>query len=108
MSGSVTTLTADSFDQAIEGDTPVLVDFWAEWCAPCRQIAPILDEIAGEQGEKLKIAKIDVDENQAIPQRFGVMSIPTLILFKGGQEKVRLVGSRGKEQLLKEIEPHLA
>jgi thioredoxin 1 len=101
-------LTQDAFDASIAGDTPTLVDFWAEWCAPCRAITPILQEIAAEKGDKLVIRKLNVDENPDITQRYGVMSIPTLILFAGGQEKARITGARAKEQLLKDIEPHLS
>lgn len=108
MNENITALTSTSFDEAITEGKPILVDFWAEWCGPCRQIAPILDELATEQTARLRIGKLDVDANQAIPQRYGVMSIPTMILFANGEEKVRVVGTRGKEQLLKELEPHLS
>lgn len=103
----ITELTTQDFDQASGQTTPLLVDFWAEWCAPCRAIAPILKDLAVEQDGKLRIAKLNVDEHPEVAQRLGVMSIPTLILFQSGEEKARLVGARGKEQLLKEIQPHL-
>src|SRR5215213_4929192 len=83
MSGSIDTLTTATFDEIIgAADEPVIVDFWAEWCGPCKMIAPILEEIAGEQAGKLRVAKLNVDENQDIARRFDVMSIPTLIVFK--------------------------
>jgi thioredoxin 1 len=100
-------LTQDAFEESIAGATPTLVDFWAEWCAPCRAIAPILEEIAREHDGKILIKKLNVDENPDVTQRYGVMSIPTLILFAGGEEKVRITGARAKEQLLKDIDPHL-
>ncbi len=103
----ITELTTGTFEDSISGDTPVLVDFWAEWCAPCRAVAPILEEIATEESDRLRIAKLNVDEHPDIPQRFGIMSIPTLMLFAKGEEKARMVGARAKEQLLKELEPHL-
>ena len=97
-----------SFEQEIRGETPVLVDFWAEWCGPCRMVAPVLEQIAAEQSEKLKIVKLNVDENQETPGRFGVTGIPTMILFKDGQAIERIVGFMPKPQLLKRLEPHLA
>ncbi len=100
-------LTQDTFEESIASATPTLVDFWAEWCAPCRAIAPILVDIAAEKGESIRILKLNVDENPDVTQRYGVMSIPTLILFAGSEEKVRITGARAKEQLLKDIEPHL-
>ncbi len=104
MGDAVTTLSEGSFDEEIAaGDEPVLVDFWAEWCGPCKMIAPVLDEIAGEQVGKLKIAKLNVDEAPEIARRFEVMSIPTLILFKDGEPAKRIVGAKGKAQLLEEI-----
>lgn len=103
----ITHLTQDAFEESVASDTPTLVDFWAEWCAPCRAIAPILEEIATEKGDALNIRKLNVDENPDVAQRLGVMGIPTLILFAGGEEKVRITGARPKEQLLKDIEPHL-
>ena len=97
------TITADTFDQAIAGDTPVLVDFWAEWCGPCHIVAPTLDEIATEHMADLTVAKLNVDERPDIARDFGVMSIPTLILFKDGVEKKRLVGALSKRAIEEEL-----
>jgi len=104
---NIAQLTTNTFQDSIASTTPTLVDFWAEWCAPCRAVAPILEEIAAEKDGSLRVVKLNVDENPDIAQRFGVMSIPTLILFASGEEKARVVGARAKEQLLKDIEPHL-
>ena len=104
MSDAVTNLTEGSFDEEVNGgEAPVLVDFWAEWCGPCKMIAPVLDEIADEQEGSLKSAKLNVDEAPDIARRFEVMSIPTLILFKDGEPVKRIVGAKGKAQLLEEI-----
>jgi thioredoxin 1 len=84
-------------------DIPIVVDFWAEWCGPCKMIAPILGEIAAEQTGNLTVAKLNVDENPDIAMRFNVMSIPTLLVFKNGEVSKRLVGAKGKGQLLQEL-----
>ena len=105
-SDKVKTFTDADFGESVKSGL-VLVDFWAEWCAPCRAVAPILEEIATEKEGKLVVKKLNVDENPDVTQRLGVMSIPTLILFANGEEKARIVGARAKEQLLKDIEPHL-
>src|SRR6202034_1631531 len=102
------TLTDNSFDEEIlNSETPVLVDFWAEWCGPCKVIAPILEEIAEEQGDKITIAKLNVDDSLDVTRRYEVMSIPTLLLFKDGEPKARLVGAKPKAQLLQEIAEYL-
>ena len=104
MANNVGTLTDTTFDEQVNSSTePILVDFWAEWCGPCKKVAPILDEIAGEQAGKLAIAKINIDENPEAARRYGVMSIPTMIVFKDGQEAKRLIGAKGKGQLLQEL-----
>ena len=108
MGENVSALSDATFDEEIGGaDAPVLVDFWAEWCGPCKMVAPILDEIADEQAGKIRIAKLNVDDNPDVARRFGVMSIPTMIVFKDGQPDKRLVGARGKGQILEELSDYL-
>ncbi|HEV3212789.1 MAG TPA: thioredoxin [Acidimicrobiales bacterium] len=104
----VQTLTDDTFNEIVgAAETPLLVDFWAEWCGPCKQIAPILEELATEQAGRLDIGKLNVDENLKVAQAFSVMSIPTLILFKGGEPVARLVGAKPKGALLQELSAYL-
>ena len=108
MSGSISQLSEATFAEEVNGATEtVLVDFWAEWCGPCKTIAPILEELAGEQAGKLRIAKVDVDDNQGLARQFGVQSIPTMIVFKDGQEVHRMVGARAKAQILADLGPYL-
>jgi thioredoxin 1 len=108
MTAALTTLSDATFDEEIKGSLePVLVDFWAEWCGPCKMIAPILEEIAGEHGEKLRIVKLNVDDSPEVARRYEVMAIPTLILFKDGEPHKRLIGAKGKGQLLQELEEFL-
>jgi len=102
-------LSDATLDETIAGaDTPVLVDFWAEWCGPCKMIAPTLAEIASEQKGKLAIGKLNVDDNPDTARRFDVMSIPTLLVFKDGQQVKRLVGAKGKGQLLQDLAEFIA
>jgi thioredoxin 1 len=104
MAGAILTLSDSSFSEEINASSePVIVDFWAEWCGPCKMIAPMLEEIATEQAGKVKIGKLNVDDNPDTARRFDVMSIPTLIIFQDGEPKKRVVGARGKGQLLEEL-----
>ena len=108
MAANITTLTDTNFNEEVKGSNePILVDFWAEWCGPCKAIAPTLEEIATEQAGKLRIAKLNVDDAPATAQEFQVMSIPTLLLFKDGEVQKRLVGAKGKAQLLEELAAYL-
>jgi thioredoxin 1 len=101
MSESISELTeATFFEEVGASDVPVVVDFWAEWCTPCKAIGPILEEIAKEQSGKLRVAKLNVDDNPGLARQFDVMSIPTLMVFEEGQPKARIVGARGKQQYL--------
>ncbi len=108
MSDTIVHVTDLSFEQEVLGsDTPVLVDYWAEWCAPCKSIAPILDEIAKEYGDKIQVAKLNIDDNPATPTKYGIRGIPTLMLFKGGNVEATKVGAVSKSQLAAFIDSNL-
>ncbi|MCP2335333.1 thioredoxin [Actinomadura rupiterrae] len=103
------TVTDATFDELVlKSETPVLVDFWADWCGPCKMIAPVLDAIAAEQDGKITIAKLNYDQNPKTPNEHGVLGLPTLLLFKGGEVVEQIVGAKPKRALLKILEPHLA
>lgn len=105
MAAGVTDLTDDTFDSTIaDAKTPVLVDFWAEWCGPCRRVGPIVEELAGDYGDKLLVAKVDVDSNQGVAAKHGIQSIPTLMIFKDGELKERLVGAHPKATLKEAVD----
>jgi thioredoxin 1 len=109
MAGTITEVTDNNFQsEVIESDVPVLVDFWAPWCGPCRMVAPVLEEIASEKGDALKIVKLNVDDNQQTAMSYEVLSIPTLILFKNGAIAKKVVGAYPKRKLEAELEPALA
>jgi thioredoxin 1 len=109
MANGIVNLSTATFDETVSGsDAPVVVDFWAEWCGPCKMITPVLEELAGELGDQVTIAKLNVDDNPEVAMRFNVMSIPTLLVFQGGEVRKRLVGAKGKSQLLQELDEFLA
>ncbi|ULQ45233.1 thioredoxin TrxA [Flagellatimonas centrodinii] len=109
MSEHISAVTDATFEQEVlQASTPVLVDFWAEWCGPCRMVAPILEQVAGEQVGKLKVVKLNVDENPETPAKFGIRGIPTLLMFKGGEVAATQVGAVAKAQLTAFVNPHLS
>src|SRR5918996_5086583 len=109
MAGTISEVNDSNFQaEVIESDTPVLVDFWAPWCGPCRMVAPVLEEIAQEKGEALKIVKLNTDENQQTAIAYEVLSIPTLILFKNGQVAKKVIGAYPKRRLESELESSLS
>lgn len=108
MSQHIHYVTDANFDaEVLQSDTPVLVDYWAEWCGPCKMIAPVLDEIANEYGDKLKVVKLNIDENQSTPPKYGIRGIPTLMLFKNGSIEATKVGALSKSQLTAFIDSHI-
>ena len=108
MSENIVHTSDDAFDtEVLKSEQPVLLDFWAEWCGPCKMIAPILDEIATEYGDKLKVAKLNIDENPQTPPKFGIRGIPTLILFKNGTVEAQKVGAVSKSQLTEFLDANL-
>jgi thioredoxin 1 len=109
MSEHIATLTDATFDEHVgAADTPIVIDFWAEWCGPCKMVAPVLDEISNEQVGKLQIAKLNVDENPNVAMRYGVQSIPTMLVFKDGELVDRIVGAMPKGRLMDKLSAHLA
>jgi len=108
MAGAVTDVTDSNFDaEVLESEVPVLVDFWAPWCGPCRRVSPVVEEIADERGDALKVVKMNIDENQETAIKFNVMSIPTLMVFKHGQVAKTVIGAYPKRKLEEELEPAL-
>ena len=108
MNDAITYVSDDTFDvEVLQSTTPVLVDYWAEWCGPCKMIAPILDDLAKEYAGKLKVAKLNIDENQATPPKYGIRGIPTLMLFKNGNVEATKVGALSKTQLAAFIDANI-
>ena len=108
MSDNITHVTDGDFEAQVLGSAePVLVDFWAEWCVPCHMVSPVVEEIARDHAGRMKAVKLNVDDNPDTARRYGVMSIPTLIVFKDGQEQARVVGARGKDAIVREFEGYL-
>ena len=108
-SPNIVTLTADNFEQEVtKSATPVLVDFWAEWCGPCKMVAPVLDELATEYGGKIKIGKVNIDDHQQLAIQFRINSIPTFLFFKGGQVVDQVVGAKGKKDFKAKIDSVVA
>ena len=109
MAGSTVTITDSDFEQSVlKSEKPVLIDFWADWCGPCHMVAPVIEEIASENQERIVVGKLDVDNNPETARRYGILSIPSMLLFVDGVEKVRIVGARGKAQILSELESYIA
>ena len=109
MAGAVTDVTDNNFQaEVVESDVPVLVDFWAPWCGPCRRVSPVVEEIASERTGSLKVVKLNIDENQQTAVKFNVMSIPTLMLFKNGEVAKTVIGAYPKRKIEEELEPALA
>ncbi len=100
--------SGDFQSNVLDSEKPVLVDFWAEWCGPCKMIAPIVEELAKEYDGKMRVAKLDADANPDVLMRYGIMGIPTLILFKGGQPVERVTGFKPKAEIVKKLTPHLS
>jgi len=108
MSNGVLEVSNDNFEsEVVNSEKPVLVDFWAEWCGPCKQIAPVVEEIAGEHSDKLKVCKMDVDANRETAVQFGIRSIPTLLIFKNGEVTGSQIGAVSKQQLLEFIQAEI-
>lgn len=108
VSAEILTLTDQDFGTQLQQENlPVLVDFWAGWCGPCRMVAPVLEEIAQENAERMRLGKLNVDENPQTAEKYGIMNIPTMILFKNGKEVTRIIGFRPKSEIIRSLEPYL-
>ena len=106
--GATRTVTDETFDtEVLKSDKPVVVDYWAEWCGPCRMVAPVLEEIAAEHADKIDVVKINIDENPQVAQRYGILQIPTLNVFRGGEVVKQVIGAKPKSALLRELAEYI-